>query len=71
MIIAELLNNGTLIKHYSDKGFLILQNETGNKYSETIDVYPCPFTYSETDERGEEDEEITDEDFFDMVGEIL
>lgn len=50
MIQTELLNDGTLIKHFSDKGFILLQNETGVKYAEPIDVYPCMYTYSETDE---------------------
>lgn len=50
MIFTEYLNDGTLIKHYSDQKFLLLQNETGVKYFEPIDVVPCPYTYSETDE---------------------
>ena len=50
MIVEEYLNNGTLIKHYSDKGFVLLQTETGFKYSEAIDIIPCPYTYTETDE---------------------
>ena len=47
-----------MIKHYSDKGFLLLQNETGAKYAEPIDVVPCAYTYTETDELIEEPEEI-------------
>lgn len=50
MILTEYLNNGTLIKHYSDKGLLLLQNETGAKYVDAIDVTPCQYTYIETDE---------------------
>ena len=50
MIITEYLNDGTLIKHYSDAGVLLLQNETGIKYADPIDVVPCAYTYSETDE---------------------
>ena len=57
MIIFEYLNERTLIRHYSDKGFLLLQNETGLKYSDPIDIVPCPYTYSETDEVIEEEEE--------------
>lgn len=49
MIIAEYLNNNTLIKHFSDLGFMILQNETGILYGETVDVVPCAYTYIETD----------------------
>lgn len=37
-----------LYKHYSDKGFYILQNETGVEYAEAIDVENAIFTYSET-----------------------
>ena len=50
MIITEYLNDNTLIKHYSDSGFLLLQKETGIKYGETIDVVPCQYTYIETNE---------------------
>lgn len=50
MIKTEYLNEGTLIKHHSDSGFILLQNETGEKYSDPIDVVPCPYTYTETDE---------------------
>ena len=50
MIIFEYLEGDTLIKHYSDKGLMLLQNETGEKYSDPIDIVPCPYTYTETDE---------------------
>lgn len=50
MILTEYLNNGTLIKHYSDKGVMLLQNETGVKYSDPVDLVPCRYTYTETDE---------------------
>jgi hypothetical protein len=55
MILTELLNDGTLIRHYSDQGFLLLQVETGAKYAEPIDIVPCPFTYSETEELVEQE----------------
>ena len=50
MIKTEYLNEGTLIKHYSDQGFMLLQVETGAKYSDPIDAVPCKYTYEETDE---------------------
>lgn len=50
MIKTELLHDGTLIKHYSDAGFLLLQVETGIKYSDPIDAIPCRYTYEETNE---------------------
>ena len=50
MIKTEYLNEGTLIKHYSDAGFVLLQVETGIKYVDPVDVVPCRYTYEETDE---------------------
>lgn len=50
MIKTEYLNDGTLIKHYSDSGYLLLQVETGAKYTDPIDVVPCRYTYVETSE---------------------
>ena len=56
MILTEFLNDGTLIRHYSDEGYMLLQVETGTKYSDPIDIYPCPFTYVETNEKVEQGE---------------
>ena len=39
-----------LIRHYSDKEMMILQVETGAKYADAIDLYPCRYTYEETNE---------------------
>lgn len=74
MILTEYLNDGTLIKHYSDAGFILLQNETGAKYYEPIDIVPCPYTYTETNEvldDGDNEEEINGEEFLSMVEEVL
>ena len=71
MIKTELLNDGTLVKHYSDEGNILLKVETGAKYTDQIDVYPCPFTYVETDEYAESDEEITGDEFLKLVMEVL
>lgn len=49
MIQIEYLTD-TLIKHYSDEGYMLLQNETGDKYAEPIDRIPCIYTYTETNE---------------------
>lgn len=38
-----------LERHYSDKGVMIKQVETGIEYSEAVDVHPCRYTYKETD----------------------
>lgn len=61
MILTEYLNDSTLIKHYSDKGVMLLQNETGIKYADPIDVVPCAYTYTETDEPIESEEVEADE----------
>ena len=44
-----------LIKHHSDEGKRLLQIETGREYDEAIDVYPCRYTYKETDKPVERD----------------
>lgn len=74
MIQTEYLNDGTLIKHWSDKGVLLLQVETGAKYFEPVDLVPCRYNYEETDEYDDSEnaeEEITDEEFMDMLEEVL
>lgn len=49
-IDEEGVEHDNLVKHYSDENKLILQVETGVKYAEAIDVYPCRYTYEETNE---------------------
>lgn len=71
MILTEYLNEGALIKHYSDKGFLLLQNETGLKYADPLDIVPCPYTYTETDEREEAEEDLTGDELMKMMEEVL
>ena len=55
MIITEypyIDENGNerydLERHYSDKGVMIRQAETGEEYSDAVDVHPCRYTYEET-----------------------
>ena len=62
MIQLELLNDGTLVKHYSDKGVMLRQIETGILYSDPVDIFPCPYTYEETEELIEVEEEDTTEE---------
>ena len=54
MIVTEYFmtrEDGVVLNRtYSDAGFYILQNETGIKYSEAVDVEDAPYTYTETDE---------------------
>ena len=42
-----------LYRSYSNEGFYIIQDQTGNKYEEAIDVENSPYTYTETDEKVE------------------
>lgn len=51
MIISEYPYKGSknLIRTFSDSGLMIIQNETGVVYVEAVDIYPCKFTYSESD----------------------
>lgn len=51
------INGRTLIKTFSDSGKYIIQNETGVKYSEAVDV-PNRFTYRESEENIEAKEEL-------------
>lgn len=71
MIQIEYLNDGTLIKHFSDAGVLLLQVETGVKYADPVDLAPCRYTYEETDELIEGEDEITGEEFINMIEEVL
>lgn len=54
MIVTEFYMTRTdgvkLFRTYSDNGKMMLQNETGIKYAEAIDVENSGYTYSETDE---------------------
>lgn len=56
MIQTELLKDGTLIRHYSDKEMKLLQVETDIMYDEAIDIVPCRYTYEETDKPIEKEE---------------
>lgn len=42
-----IVNGRQLVKTYSDNNKYIIQNETGIKYTEAIDI-PNKFTYSES-----------------------
>lgn len=44
-----IVNGRTLVKTYSDNNKYIIQNETGVKYSEAVDV-PNRYTYTESSE---------------------
>lgn len=53
----KILGGNKFIHTYSDKGFYILQVETNIKYDEAYDIIPCPYTYEETNEKIEREEE--------------
>lgn len=46
-----------LLHTYSDKGVYILQVETNIKYDEAYDIIPCKYTYVETEEKIEKEQE--------------
>ena len=72
MIQTEYLHDGTLIKHYSDAGYMLLQVETGMKYADPVDLVPCRYTYEETDELVEDsDIFISGDEFMTKVEEVL
>ena len=53
MIVTETIlgKDGTKLIHtYSNEGKKLLQNETGVIYDDAVDVVPCVYTYTETDE---------------------
>lgn len=71
MIQVEYLNDGALIKHYSDTGMLMRQEETGLLYGEAIDVMPCQYTYTETNEPADvEGDEAVEEDYIAALTDI-
>lgn len=49
MIVEKVLNEQRVL-HYSDKGMMIRQIETGVVYEDAEDNRPCIYTYEETDE---------------------
>ena len=84
MIIKEFLETRedgvNLYRHYSDKGVMLRQIETGILYGEPIDIEDAPFTYEETDEPIEDKgdfrpalapDEISPEEFMTLVEEAL
>lgn len=84
MIIREFYTTRddgvNLYRHYSDKGVMLRQIETGILYGEPIDIEDAPYTYEETDEliEGKESDkptlapdEISPEEFMALVEEVL
>ena len=57
-LYSEREDGVKLYRTYSDEGFKIKQVETGNIYDEAIDVESANFTYKETDEKIEHQEDV-------------
>lgn len=51
------INGKDFIHTWSDADKYILQKETNILYSDAIDISPCPYTYEESDQSIEMDEE--------------
>lgn len=63
MIIEQIISD-TRVRHFSDAGMMIRQNETGILYEDADDNLPCRYTYTETDEPiPDYGEEATTEDY--------
>ena len=54
---------------YSDAGMLIRQTETGQIYQDALDITPCPYTYTETDQPVDVDDDIYAEAGHILLGE--
>lgn len=67
MIVTEFYGTRkdgvNLYKTYSDKNVYIRQVETGNEYSEAIDIEGAGYTYEETEKVIEDDYELTEQDY--------
>ena len=50
-----------LYKTYSDEDFYIIQNETGHKYTEAIDVESAEYTYIESEEKIKTPEDLEED----------
>lgn len=46
---SDGISHDDFILHESDSGKTILQVETGVEYYSAVDIYPCPYTYTETE----------------------
>jgi len=68
MLRTEILSRddgANLIRTYSDRGFLIQQDQTGVLYSEAVDVENKGYTYTETDQMP--DDTLTAEQALDIL----
>lgn len=70
LIMDDGSENAGLTKHYSNNGMMMRQVETGSEYAEAIDIYPCAYTYEETDTPIYPDNEATIEDYEAALAEL-
>ena len=64
MIIEEAVQgHPDLVKRYSDQGYLIQNDQTGEKYGEAIDIINL-YTYTETDSPSDE---LTDTEALNII----
>ena len=61
MIKEVLVEDGTRVKHYSDRNMMIRLIETGILYEEAVDYTPCKYTYEETNEPIVHPDEVIDD----------
>ena len=67
MIIEEnIQDHPGLVRRYSSHGYLIQNDQTGAKYEEAVDIIGL-YTYTETNEYPESEEEITDHEALNIV----
>ena len=77
MIVREFYMTRTdgvnLYRTYSDESYLIRKVGTEELYGEAIDVEDAPYTYEETDQpiEWENEDQITSEEFDNMLEEVL
>lgn len=75
MIVKEFFKTRSdgvkLYRTYSDENFKILQVETGLIYEEAIDIENVNYTYQETDEKIEEQEELNETELKAQAYDIL
>lgn len=69
MVITEQINE-MVERRYSDLGVKIKKIEDGTLWNDAIDTIPCRFTYVETAQPIDDDEEATEQDFADALSEL-
>lgn len=70
-MIVEKNISDALVRHYSDAGMMIRQTETGNLYSDAVDVVPCRYTYEETDTPVEQTPETTEAEYLGYLKQLV